>query len=106
MLRIAFAIGTLALLVGGARANVLTDNCTAIGGLARNVMEKRQSGTDMSVMMSVVEKLDDKNPIKDMARSIVIMAYDTPLFSLEENKQQTISEFANQIQVKCYQYAK
>ncbi|RRI02290.1 hypothetical protein EH240_12540 [Mesorhizobium tamadayense] len=85
------------------KADTLTVNCTAIGDLARNVMEKRQSGTDMSVMMAVVEKLADDNPVKAIGRSIVIMAYDMPLFNLDENKQQTISEFANQIQVKCYQ---
>lgn len=84
-------------------AAILTENCTAIGELARNMMAKRQSGTDMSEMMSVVDKLDDKDPLKSIGKAMVIQAYETPLFNSEDYKQRTISEFANEIQVKCYQ---
>jgi hypothetical protein len=86
-------------------ADILTQNCTAIGELARSIMEKRQSGTDMSVMMSVVDKLDEKDPIKDVGRAMVIEAYEAPLFNGDEFKQRTISEFANKIQVSCYKTA-
>ena len=105
-LRLPFYV-TLLFIIASSQTNadILTDNCTAIGDLARNIMEKRQSGTDMSAMMSVVEKLADENPIKGIGKTIVIMAYEMPLFSLDENKRQTISEFANQVQVKCYQGA-
>ncbi|QND57866.1 hypothetical protein [Mesorhizobium huakuii] len=93
-------IATL-LITSPLNADILTDNCTAIGELARSIMQKRQNGTDMSVMMSVVEKLADDDPIKGIGKSMVIMAYEMPLFS--EFKERTISEFANQVQVKCYQ---
>ncbi|MER8373927.1 hypothetical protein [Mesorhizobium sp. M1406] len=85
------------------KAATLTQNCTSIGELARSIMMKRQSGTDMSQMMSVVDKLDDENPVKSIGKEIVILAYAMPLFNGEDYKQRTISEFANKIQVKCYQ---
>ncbi|MGX5839770.1 hypothetical protein ACWGTI_03485 [Mesorhizobium sp. ArgA1] len=80
----------------------LTAECTFYGDLARTVMEKRQKGVDMSVLMAIVEK-QATGQFKSLARRIVIAAYAKPLFSLEKNKQQTISEFANEIQVRCYQ---
>ncbi|WP_143748343.1 hypothetical protein [Mesorhizobium carmichaelinearum] len=97
----AFVAGTLSL-VSPTKADILTENCTAIGELARNIMQKRQTGTDMSEMMAVVDKFDKDPNLKDLARQMVILAYQMPLFSVEENKQQTISEFANNIQVRCY----
>ncbi|MER8564261.1 hypothetical protein NKH85_04945 [Mesorhizobium sp. M0924] len=103
LLRLSFCITLLLVASSSTKADVLTDNCTAIGDLARNIMAKRQGGTDMSVMMSVVDKLDEENPIKGIGKAMVIQAYQAPLFNGDEYKQRTISEFANEIQVKCYQ---
>ncbi|MEI8717351.1 hypothetical protein [Mesorhizobium sp. ISC11] len=84
-------------------SKTLTANCTAIGSLARTIMDKRQSGTDMSTLMSVVEDIKEGDPIKELGKQIVIQAYAMPFFNGEELKQRTISEFANDFQVKCYQ---
>lgn len=80
----------------------LTANCTALGSLARSIMEKRQGGTDMSELMSVVDKFDVES-FKPIARSMVMMAYSMPRFNGEEFKQKTILDFSNQVQLACYQ---
>ncbi|UCI21078.1 hypothetical protein FJ970_09050 [Mesorhizobium sp. B2-1-8] len=80
----------------------LTANCTALGSLARSIMEKRQDGTDMSAMMSVVDRFDVES-FKPIARSMVMMAYSMPRFNGEEFKQKTILDFSNQVQLACYQ---
>ncbi|TIV12713.1 MAG: hypothetical protein E5V95_35670, partial [Mesorhizobium sp.] len=85
-----------------ARAETVTESCNAIGGLARSVMTKRQSGADMSEIMTAVESIDQKDFIP-IARSIVIAAYGIPRWNGEELKQQAISDFANDVQVRCYQ---
>ncbi|UCI33262.1 hypothetical protein [Mesorhizobium sp. B4-1-4] len=93
-------MGTLAM-VTPTRAGNLED-CSAYGHLAYTIMKQRQSGIDMSVLMSILEKKAD-GAAKRQAQQLVIDAYDTPLFEIEENKQRTISEFANKAQVYCYQ---
>ncbi|MEI9405904.1 hypothetical protein [Mesorhizobium argentiipisi] len=81
---------------------ILTKNCTALGGLARSIMDKRQGGVDMSQIMSAIESISNEE-FKPVARSMVIMAYNTPRWNGEELKQQAISDFSNQVQVACYQ---
>ncbi|TPJ34275.1 hypothetical protein FJ432_30090 [Mesorhizobium sp. B2-6-5] len=87
-----------------AKAETVTESCAAIGGLARTVMTKRQSGADMSEMISAIETISQKDFIP-MAKGIVIAAYDIPRWNGEELKQQSIADFSNDIQVKCYQRA-
>jgi hypothetical protein len=80
-----------------------TENCTVIGGLARKIMEARQNGVDMSAVMSGFDKVDGDPDFKILAKDVVIQAYATPLFNGEEYQQRTISEFSNEMQLKCYQ---
>ena len=92
-------VSTLATITPTSADNL--QNCSAYGHLAHTIMARRQSGIDMSVLMSIVEK-QAQGSVKRQAQQLVIEAYDTPLSGTEENKQRTISEFADKAELYCH----
>ena len=70
------------------------DPCIILGELAATIMELRQGGANMGDVISLSDN--------ELARMLVIEAYDTPRFSTEGYKQQAIADFANGVMVVCY----
>jgi len=70
------------------------DPCTIWGELAATIMELRQGGINMGTAMNATDN--------ELARMLVIAAYETPRFSTEGYKQQAIEDFANEVMMVCY----
>ncbi len=75
--------------------------CPVMGTLATVIMELRQKGTDMSV---VIKKLTEgaKMPEKRIIMDIIISAYELPQMRVAENRSEAVVDFSNNYQVSCY----
>lgn len=71
-------------------------SCQQIGELARMVMEKRQEGVSMSVLMGIAK--DNK-----LIRVMVVEAFKRPDFSSDEYKKREQIKFRNAFESLCYQ---
>ena len=87
-------MAAMALWVTPLMAQDAQDPCIIWGELAATIMELRQEGVNMGSAMSVTDN--------ELARMLVIAAYDTPRFSTESYKQQAIQDFANEVMMVCY----
>lgn len=67
--------------------------CKTVSGVSKSIMQLRQAGTPMS---EVLEKLPS-----DYFHSLVIEAYEKPLWSTEKNKRQEILNFEDAAFLKC-----
>lgn len=70
------------------------DPCPTWGQLAATIMELRQGGVSMAELMNVTDN--------DVARQLVIAAYDIPQYSTSRYKERAITEFANDVMLVCY----
>lgn len=77
------------------------DLCSAMEDLAKSIMERRQDGTSMSVMMKVTESIGDIN-VEKLAKQMVITAYKINKFSTKEYKEDAIKKFSNSVALTCY----
>lgn len=68
--------------------------CAAMSGLARKIMEARQSGAEMSAMLVAADG-------NEMARAMVMDAYSESLFQTESIRNRVIDEFANSTHLTC-----
>lgn len=68
--------------------------CTSYAELAETLMEGRQAGVSMARAMDVAK--DDPTVSK-----MVIMAYDEPRMSVEENKRRAVEDFRDLIFMGC-----
>ncbi len=64
-------------------------------------MTKRQADFPMSTLMQSIDGVDEAT--RPLARLLIIMAYQKPDFSVEENQQEAVAEFRNQAELSCYQ---
>ena len=69
------------------------DTCAGIDKLAMTIMEHRQRGTSLKLILGTL-KGNEFN-------SIVLDAYDSPRYSVKSNQQKAISEFTNKWHVAC-----
>ncbi|MCA0049217.1 hypothetical protein LB577_20060 [Mesorhizobium sp. B283B1A] len=75
--------------------------CANVGRAAEAVMQARQNGM---ALQTVLEKMNGAGfgaEGKDGFRAMIMMAYDQPRFNTEENKQQAINDFRDQVQLFC-----
>jgi hypothetical protein len=100
------ATATIAL-AASAKADDTTEFCKSVGEYSRSVMKNRQADVPMSDMMEVLDrKHDAPEGVKNVARKMIILAYEQPDFSTEENQKEAIAEFGNEAELACYQQAK
>ena len=81
-----------------ASALSITSLCPDYGNLAQTIMTVRQSGTPMSTVMSSISN----GPASKAAKIMVTMAYSQPMYVVQENKDNAISEFRNKVELVCY----
>jgi len=82
----------LAIYAGSAKAEE-KDHCLQISSLAESIMTGRQMGLPMSKMMGVTDL--------DLARTMVIEAYEHPRFSTEQVKKRAIGDFRDRWYLAC-----
>lgn len=96
------ALLTAALLFAPAQPASAADDttCESLAEFAETIMTARQRGLTLS---SALELLNDAKfeRIRDLLRTIVIQAYEAPLWSTEENKTKAIGEFRNEVHLAC-----
>ncbi|MCP3909128.1 MAG: hypothetical protein GY712_14060 [Oceanicoccus sp.] len=72
----------------------VSEFCKSIADMAETIMEKRQDGVKMIDMLNLVK--DNK-----LIETIVLDAYDFPKFSINENKQEMVSDFSDRWLMAC-----
>lgn len=72
------------------------DICHVIGNLAQQIMENRQDGVSMSQMMATSGDVE-------LARLLVIEAYNIPRMSHPDNQRREVQDFRNMAEMLCYQ---
>lgn len=91
----------LAILMLSGAAKAEEDSCAPVAMLAESVMSGRQHGVAMRDMVDLINKGDGGSSFKEAAKSMIILAYETPIFSSEEYQKKSISEFQNQFYLAC-----
>lgn len=86
---------SLAMSLSVSASNERNELCKDIGGLAKSIMQARQSGAPAH---DLIEILGDDN---ESLRAIVIDAYSTPMFSTDEFKNREVTKFMNKWYLGC-----
>ncbi|GAB2507315.1 hypothetical protein [Microbulbifer agarilyticus] len=73
-----------------------TDRCKAWSQMAEKVMKGRQLGAPMSAFMEAAE--EDGS---ELMKKIVVMAYEQPRYSTEQNQVRAADEFRDEFYLMC-----
>ena len=63
-------------------------------------MWHRQNGTAIASVMEAVDK-EPAHDMRKLMKTLVIKAYEQPLYRDQSDKEESISEFGNKIEVIC-----
>ena len=74
--------------------------CVQMSEVSGSIMHARQNGIDIATMFSIVDKVDAENPT--FFRELIILAYSSPHYRVEENKETAIREFKTEVFIECY----
>jgi len=75
-------------------------NCENTDQIAQVVMSARQNGVAMADMIAAADKSSDKKEAI-FFKTLIIMAYDRPGYSVSDNQQKAIVDFRNDIYSMC-----
>ena len=76
--------------------------CTSSYELAEQIMIARQSGVQLTRLLSLVNNDETATPdLKKVWKEIIIESYEYPLFNGESYKRNIQKEFANKQMLKC-----
>lgn len=73
--------------------------CSSVSSLSEKIMSNRQQGVAMSKMLEVGQGADPT--LYDLAKSIVMAAYEKPRFHTKENIQRSIEDFRDEFFLAC-----
>lgn len=79
----------------------VVDSCTAIENMAETIMDRRQSGVKMSILMDIAKESKDKS-LSRIITSLIIEAYEKPRYNTEKHKRRVIEDFRNNAFLNCY----
>lgn len=74
--------------------------CPAMGALAANVMQKRQEGVAMSVMIEATKRGEPE--VDDITLTVIQAAYAGPRMLTDEMIKRQVDDFRNTIEAICY----
>jgi len=75
-----------------------TEYCLSISDLAKVIMQRRQGGIPMTILIKLAEE-------DEVAHAIIMEAYSQPIYSTIETKQKAIQTFADSVLMTCLQVA-
>ena len=75
--------------------------CSSFESFAATVMEKRQGGVRMQVMMEIVNSGEASPQLTEVMRGIVINAYEQPNWNSKEMERGAVREFRNEVYLEC-----
>lgn len=76
------------------------ENCKTMSAFAFMAMGARQNGTPLSSSIDIANGIPDKNE-RDIAKKIVLDAYDQTKYSSQEYKENSRVEFSNKYMLAC-----
>lgn len=77
------------------------DACTIFAKTAGVIMKARQAGVPMSNLLNAHAKIESSEEIRQLMRTIVIDAYDSPRFQTKEYQFNAEMDYRNNIHVAC-----
>lgn len=83
-----------------ANQSIKNATCLMLGQLAEGVMTARQSGKPISTVLGTLD--GGSSDIDNLARTIIIEAYEEPRWNGSEYQSRAITEFENSVMVRCY----
>ena len=97
---VAAAVISLAATTAKPPENSGADICTALGVLAQQAMLARQAGVPMSTLLGMVRS--EPAGFAEVARSIVIAAYETPRFSTPTVQRRAAEDHRDWAERECF----
>ena len=85
-------------------ANGADEACFSLGELATTIMTGRQNGVPMAEMIRAAATADDEGAA-EVARAMVMDAYNMPRWISEENKIRAAQDFGNDVTAYCLMIA-
>ena len=76
------------------------ENCKTLSAFAFMAMGARQNGTPLSSSIDIANGIPDKNE-RDIAKKIVLDAYDQSKYSSKEYKENSRVEFSSKYMLAC-----
>lgn len=73
--------------------------CEEYGSTAELIMQKRQSGVDISQMLKIANSLNKKS--QDVFKNMIIDAYDRPEYSSSKYRNEEIKKFKERYYIAC-----
>jgi hypothetical protein len=95
MLKIKISIVSLLFLSAPVSADV--EICTEYADLAERIMQIRQDGVPLSEVLSVGSEPE----VKELIKTLALIAYKSPRFYGEDAKGIAVSEFSNKVLLQC-----
>jgi hypothetical protein len=80
------------------------DVCGQFAEISGGIMQARQDGIEMKKIITAINQTDGSQSQLDMARDmtkITIAAYEIPRYQTEEKQQSVVTEFKNEVFLKC-----
>ena len=89
-------------LTADGRFPLLEELCDFNGNFAKLTMMRRQNGDPLSEVMSDAKHNDAVFNYNNTARDMALAAYDSPRYSVLDNKKTAIADFTNEWLLACY----
>lgn len=84
------------------KSDAIDTICGNVGEYSQSVMRSRQLGENIANNIQVVNKATKMtDSIKQYHKNIIYEAYKEPVWSTEENKESSITEFGNKMYLIC-----
>ena len=94
---VALALGTTL----PAKAN--NDLCMSLEATTLAILEAKNEGMPMSVVMDLAEKSSENKDVRRLMRALVMDVYDLPAMLSEEGKRRQATQFMHRVASACYQ---
>ena len=97
---LASIVVTILLFISSAPAFAETphERCAFVGSVSGKIMTLRQNG---SVVTDVIAINNQFPEMSKLLNTITMIAFDVPVFSMESNKKEAVTEFQNQMYMTC-----
>jgi len=97
LIGVALALG----IVLPAEAN--NDPCMSLEATALAILEAKNEGMPMSVVMDLAGKSSENKDVRRLMRALVMDAYNLPTMMSEEGKRRQATQFMHEVSSACYQ---
>lgn len=98
-------IGVIMLIISFAYVVRANETCDEVDSIAKTIMTHRQNGVAMKDLIHAIDRVPVNTPaynvVRKIVESMISLAYEYPMYSTEEFKQQAITDFRNNAYKAC-----